>query len=125
MEIRTGVDIIEVNRIKEAIQDLDEKFLKRVYTNYEIEYCNSKNNMKYQHFAARFAAKEAVFKAISNKLKSKYDISWTDIEIKNDENGKPMFFIDKLNKCDIISKDISMSHIKDYAIASVSILLEN
>ena len=64
-------------------------------------------------------------KAISNKLKSKYDISWTDIEIKNDENGKPMFFIDKLNKCDIISKDISMSHIKDYAIASVSILLEN
>ena len=125
MQIKTGIDIIEVNRIKEAIQDLDEKFLKRVYTNYEIEYCNSKNNMKYQHFAARFAAKEAVFKAISNKLKSKYDISWTDIEIKNDENGKPMFFIDKLNKCDIISKDISMSHIKDYALASVSILLEN
>ena len=125
MQIKTGIDIIEVNRIKEAIQDLDEKFLKSVYTNYEIEYCNSKNNMKYQHFAARFAAKEAVFKAISNKLKSKYDISWTDIEIKNDENGKPMFFIDKLNKCDIISKDISMSHIKDYAIASVSILLEN
>lgn len=125
MQIKTGIDIIEVNRIKEAIQYLDEKFLKRVYTNYEIEYCNSKNNMKYQHFAARFAAKEAVFKAISNKLKSKYDISWTDIEIKNDENGKPMFFIDKLNKCDIISKDISMSHIKDYAIASVSILLEN
>ena len=125
MQIKTGIDIIEVNRIKEAIQDLDEKFLKRVYTNYEIEYCNSKNNMKYQHFAARFAAKEAVFKAISNKLKSKYDISWTDIEIKNDENGKPMFFIDKLNQCDIISKDISMSHIKDYAIASVSILLEN
>ena len=125
MQIKTGIDIIEVDRIKEAIQDLDEKFLKRVYTNYEIEYCNSKNNMKYQHFAARFAAKEAVFKAISNKLKSKYDISWTDIEIKNDENGKPMFFIDKLNKCDIISKDISMSHIKDYAIASVSILLEN
>ena len=125
MQIKTGIDIIEVNRIKEAIQDLDEKFLKRVYTNYEIEYCNSKNNMKYQHFAARFAAKEAVFKAISNKLKSKYDISWTDIDIKNDENGKPMFFIDKLNKCDIISKDISMSHIKDYAIASVSILLEN
>ena len=74
MQIKTGIDIIEVNRIKEAIQDLDEKFLKRVYTNYEIEYCNSKNNMKYQHFAARFAAKEAVFKAISNKLKSKYSI---------------------------------------------------
>ena len=77
--------------------------------------------MKYQHFAARFAAKEAVFKAVSDELENKFQI----IEIKNDENGKPMFFIDKLNKCDIISKDISMSHIKDYAIASVSILLEN
>ena len=125
MEIRTGVDIIEVNRIKESIEQIGQVFVDRIFTEKEQEYCEKSNKMKYQHFAARFAAKEAVFKAISNKLKSKYDISWTDIEIKNDENGKPMFFIDKLNKCDIISKDISMSHIKDYAIASVSILLEN
>lgn len=92
MEIKTGIDIIEVNRIEESINSLGEKFLKRVFTDYEIEYCNSKRNMKYQHFAARFAAKEAVFKAISSNLKSKYEIKWTDIEIRNDENRKTYVF---------------------------------
>ena len=123
MQVRTGIDIIEVKRIEDAINNLGESFLKRVYTEYEIEYCNSKNNMKYQHFAARFAAKEAVFKAISSTLKSKYDITWTDIEIKNDENGRPEFRINKLDGVNIISKDISMSHLKKYAVASVTIVL--
>ncbi len=91
MHIRTGIDIIEVNRIKESINSLGQKFLKRVFTDYEIKYCNSKNNMKYQHFAARFAGKEAIFKAISSSLKSKYDITWTDIEIKNDEEREAYF----------------------------------
>ncbi len=92
MQIKTGIDIIEVDRIEKSINSLGEKFLKRVFTDYEIKYCNSKNNMKYQHFAARFAAKEAVFKAISSSLRSKYDIKWTDIEIRNDENRKAYFF---------------------------------
>lgn len=92
MQIRTGIDIIEVSRIEESIKSLGEKFLKRVFTDYEIKYCNSKNNMKYQHFAARFAAKEAIFKAISDSLKSKYDITWIDIEIRNDENRKAYIF---------------------------------
>ena len=48
--------------------------------------------MKYQHYAARFAAKEAIFKAISSSLKTKYEITWTDIEIRNDENRKTYFF---------------------------------
>lgn len=91
MHIRTGIDIIEVNRIKESINSLGQKFLKRVFTDYEIKYCNSKNNMKYQHFAARFAGKEAIFKAISSSLKSKFEITWTDIEIKNDEERKAYF----------------------------------
>lgn len=92
MQIKTGIDIIEVDRIEESINSLGEKFLKRVFTDYEIKYCNSKNNMKYQHFAARFAAKEAIFKAISSSFESKYDITWTDIEIKNDENRKTYIF---------------------------------
>lgn len=126
MQIRTGIDIIEVSRIEESIKSLGEKFLKRVFTDYEIKYCNSKNNMKYQHFAARFAAKEAIFKAISDSLKSKYDITWTDIEIRNDENGRPTFSIDKLDKMiNIIDKDISISHIKEYAIASVTMLINS
>lgn len=126
MKIRTGIDIIEVSRIEESIKSLGEKFLKRVFTDYEIKYCNSKNNMKYQHFAARFAAKEAIFKAISDSLKSKYDITWIDIEIRNDENGRPTFSIDKLDKMiNIIDKDISISHIKEYAIASVTMLINS
>lgn len=92
MQIRTGIDIIEVSRMEETINSLGEKFLKRVFTDYEIKYCNSKNNMKYQHFAARFAAKEAIFKAISDSLKSKYEIRWIDLEIRNDENRKTYIF---------------------------------
>lgn len=92
MQIKTGIDIIEVSRIEKSIVTLGDKFLRRVYTDAEIEYCNSKNNMKYQHFAARFAAKEAVFKAISDLLGNKYDIVWTDIQIKNDESRKTYFF---------------------------------
>ena len=65
MKITTGIDIIEVDRIKKAIEDLDKNFLQRIYTEKEIEYCNKFKMAKYEHFAARFAVKEAVFKAIS------------------------------------------------------------
>ena len=75
MKITCGTDIIEIERVKESIENLGEKFLERVYTKKEIEYCESKKKQKYQHYAARFAAKEALFKAISWKLEDKYEIS--------------------------------------------------
>ena len=62
MNITCGTDIIEIERIKESIENIGEKFLKRVFTDKEIEYCESKKVQKYQHYAARFAAKEATFK---------------------------------------------------------------
>ena len=65
MEIKTGTDIIEVKRIEESINEFGDLFLHRVFTNDEINYCDSKKVAKYQHFAGRFAAKEAIFKAIS------------------------------------------------------------
>ena len=65
MEITCGTDIIEISRIKESIETQKEKFLNKIYTEKEIEYCESKKNQKYQHYAARFSAKEALFKAIS------------------------------------------------------------
>ena len=68
MKVTTGIDIIEVERIKEAILEVGDSFLNRIYTEKEIEYCNKSIAMKYQHFAARFAAKEAVFKAISEYI---------------------------------------------------------
>ena len=83
MKIKTGTDIIEIERVKASIEDTDRKFCERVYTEKEIEYCESKKMQKYQHYAARFAAKEAVFKAISKTLNGKYDITWKDIEVLN------------------------------------------
>ena len=61
MKSLVGTDIIEVDRIKEALKD--ERFTLRVFTDKEIDYCEKKRRSKYQHYAARFAAKEAVFKS--------------------------------------------------------------
>jgi len=120
MKIRTGVDIIEIDRIKQSIEDTDGKFCDRVYTQKEIEYCESKNAQKYQHYAARFAAKEAVFKALSPILESKYDIGWKDIEILNSEDGRP--YVNILNSnIEFSNIDISISHCKQYAVANVII----
>lgn len=122
MNITCGTDIIEVQRIQKAIENLDEKFLNEVYTKNEIEYCQSKNTMKYQHFAARFAAKEAVFKAISKILNSKYDITWKDIEVLNDESGRPYVILNREKIKQEIEIDISLAHIKDYATANCIIV---
>ena len=120
MKIRTGVDIIEISRIKESIESTEGKFCEKVYTENEIKYCESKKAQKYQHYAARFAAKEATFKAISSNLQNKYNIGWKDIEILNDENGRPFVKIlnEKFNKLSNLI-DISISHCKEYAVASV------
>lgn len=120
MIIKTGIDIIEIDRIKDSIEKTNGKFCEKVYTEKEIEYCESKKKQKYQHYAARFASKEAVFKAISPFLKSKFDIEWKDIEILNDKDGRPYVqIINKDIKIDDI--DISISHNKENAIASVVI----
>ena len=119
MKISCGTDIIEIKRIKESIEELGDKFLNRVYTDKEIKYCESKKSQKYQHYAARFAAKEAVFKAISGRLKNKYAIGWKNIEVINDENGRPyIHFLDTEIK-EIEEIDISISHCKAYATANV------
>ncbi len=129
MQIKSGIDIIEVDRIKRSIDELGENFIKRIYTEQEIKYCESKNNNKYQYYAARFAVKEAAFKAISVLLKDKYSISWKNVETINDKEGKPNIKFVALTKevekelSKIASIDVSISHIKEYAIASVNILL--
>lgn len=124
MKITTGVDIIEIERVKDSIKETNGKFCDRVYTEKEIRYCESKKAQKYQHYAVRFAAKEAVFKALSPLLNNKYDIEWKEIEVLNDENGRPYvkIFNDKANK--IQSIDISMSHCKEYAVANVIICFD-
>lgn len=124
MKISCGVDIIEIDRVKESIEQLGDKFLNRVFTDKEIEYCESRKNQKYQHYAARFASKEAVFKAISSKLKSKYEIEWKDIEVINTEDLRPIVNLKKEIK-GISNIDISISHCKEYAVAMVVVTCED
>ena len=122
MKIKCGTDIIEIKRIKESIETIGEKFLQRVFTEKEIEYCESKQQQKYQHYAARFAAKEAAFKAVSESLNDKYALSWQDVEINNDENGRPKININKINIDQIENIDLSISHCIEFACANVVVL---
>ena len=117
MKILNGTDIIEIDRIKQSIEKNGKAFLDRVYTRKEIEYCESKKNQKFQSYAVRFAAKEAIYKALSPYINFEY--SWTDFEILNDSNGRPFvnlkFWIKELD-----SLEISLSHCKDYAVSNVT-----
>ena len=125
MKINCGTDIIEIDRVKEAIERLENRFLNKIFTQKEIEYCESKKQMKFQHYAARFAAKEAVFKAISSNLENKYQIGWKNIEVKNNKQGKPTVEFLDIKVDGIKSIDISISHCKNYAIAMVVIIFDN
>ena len=125
MKITCGTDIIEIDRVKESIEELGEKFIKRVFTDKEIEYCESRKGQKYQHYAGRFAAKEAAFKAISKILDNKYYVCWKDFEIIDDEQGRPYLNLYNVNTKDIESIDISISHCKLYATANVVILFND
>lgn len=122
MKITCGTDIIEISRIKEDIEKIGESFINRIYTENEIKYCESKKNQKYQHYAVRFAAKEAVFKAISEFLDNKYSISWEDIEILNNSQGKPIVKLEGKQFNSLESIDLSLSHCKEYATANVVIV---
>ena len=124
MEIYTGTDIIEINRIKDAIKS--DTFIKKIFTEKEIEYCESKKDpARIQSYAARFAAKEAIFKAISKVLLLDYGMEWKSIEILKEETGRPYvnLKIDNKKKQNL-KMDVSLSHIKDYAVATAVAIYE-
>lgn len=121
MIISTGIDVVEVHRIEEAITRTP-RFAERVFTPAEREYCISKGKAKFQSFAARFAAKEAFLKAIKTGWRGK--ISWHDIEVVLDENGAPSFLLRDeaaviLRRSGAASVHLSISHTNNIAIASV------
>ena len=121
MVLGIGIDIIEIERIKKSVDDLGDAFLKKIYTQTELDYSLSRKN-KYQHLAARFAAKEAIYKALSNDTVTVY--SWQDIEIYNELNGLPKVKFygglkDYLNQGKEMK--ISMSHSENY-VTCVAIL---
>lgn len=118
MKLSSGIDIVEINRIQKSIEHIGEKFLDTIYTEEERKYCESHKNNKFQHYAVRFAAKEALFKALS-RFMDKDELTWKKFEIKNSSDGRPIVNIENEN---IISIDLTMSHCKEYAVANVVVL---
>lgn len=115
-----GTDIIEVERLHEAIAKHGKRFLDRVFTPLEQEYCYKHKEFA-RHFAGRFAAKEAIVKAFGVGLKT--GITWLDMEIYNDELGKPT--VRTFNHLAILAEGVeislSISHCESYA-TSVAIV---
>lgn len=115
MKVTCGTDIVEVDRIQDSIEQMQEKFLNKIYTEKEITYCKQSKAHQFEHFAARFAAKEAVFKAVSEYIDN-YSLDWKEVEILNNEKGRPYVNLKKeITQIDQV--DISLSHIKECAIA--------
>lgn len=117
MEIKCGTDIVEIERIQKAIEKTGDKFLHTVFTENEIAYCEAKKTQKYASYAARFAVKEAAFKALGDQMK-KDEMSWKKFEVVKAENGKPKLNINETIE-NLESVDVSISHCKLYATASV------
>lgn len=114
-----GTDIIECVRIAQMIEKHGEVFLTRVYTSEEIAYCSARKAAN-QHYAGRWAAKEAVLKAIGTGWSR--GINWTDVEVVNAPGGKPSIVLDGKARelCEehsIAEVLISISHCRNYAIA--------
>lgn len=117
MEPRTGVDLIEIERIAAAIERFGDRFLRRVYTEGEIRACRGRA----QSFAGRFAAKEAISKALGVGIRT---IPWKDIEILRDPRGKPTVHLHGkalsiAKRQNLTTFDVSISHSRTDAIAVV------
>ncbi|MFQ5672364.1 MAG: holo-ACP synthase [Nitrospinales bacterium] len=116
----TGIDIIEIARIKKSLQRFAGRFEEKVFTAPEIEYCRGKADPG-KHFAARFAVKEAVLKSLGTGMSR--GIAWKDIEVLNHaESGKPYLRMDGKGKVvfetlKLKHIHISISHEKHYAVA--------
>ena len=105
----TGIDIIEIDRVQKAVERWGQSFLNHVFTPQEIAYAQ-KYKFPYPHYAGRFAAKEAIFKAIGDDR-----ITWKDLNILNDHQGKPYCTFYKNGFHSTIF--LTISHSRDYAVA--------
>ncbi|MFZ5818138.1 MAG: holo-ACP synthase [Bacillota bacterium] len=117
----TGVDIIEVERIDQALRRHGDRFLRRVFTPGEIAYCEASDSHRCRRLAARYAAKEAALKAFGLGLR---EVKWTDIEVIRDDLGRPALRLagrlaEIAAQQGIARLHLSLSHCKEYAIAQV------
>lgn len=112
-----GVDIVEIARVAEALQRWGQRFLRRVYTEREVQYCRG----RVSELAVRFAAKEAVMKALGTGARG---VAWREIEVLPMRGGKPLVFLHgrARQRADALGLEdfaVSLSHSRDFAVASV------
>lgn len=117
----TGIDIVKIARIDEALKRFGRRFQERVFTAGERAYCRQKKE-PHLYFALRFAAKEAFAKALG--LGMRHGVTWKDIEISNEESGKPTLNVYGISaelcaRLGIQKKFVSLSHEKEYGVAIV------
>jgi holo-[acyl-carrier protein] synthase len=112
-----GIDIIEIERVRDVIRRHGDRFLTRIYTADEIAHCRG----RVSELAARFAAKEAVMKALGTGVRG---VGWRDIEVLPNRRGKPLVFLygrgaERAKRIELRGLEISLTHSRDFAIASV------
>lgn len=121
MTVGTGIDIAETQRIEQALERHGERFSRRVFTPSEIAYCEKFKN-KAERYAARFAAKEAAFKALGTGWAR--GIRWLDIEISHQPSGKPELLLtgraqELAEQLGVTHAVVSISHANRYVVAQV------
>ena len=121
MILGIGTDIIEVKRVRDVIERHGDRFINRLFTSIEIEYCSARKNAAL-HYAGRFAAKEAAFKAMGRGWGG--DISWKEIEVWNEPSGAPHlnFYgkaLDLIAEKKMARAYVSITHIEEFATAVV------
>ena len=126
MKSAIGIDIVEIKRLQKVSKRWGSPFLNKVYTKRELGYANQKR-FPYQHLAARFAAKEAIFKALG-EVETDF-VGWKNVEILNDDNGKPVVYWHgdaekSRKKRGIHSVVVSLSHTENYAVASAMLIFK-
>jgi len=119
--IGCGIDLVKIERIEKIIKRWGNDFTSRIFTSLEGEYCEKKKVNKFQSYAGRFAAKEALLKALGLGLRGD---NWKEIEIRNDKLGQPIIDISGKLKNIASVKGVSkyfitISHTKEYAVAQV------
>ncbi|MBM4124650.1 MAG: holo-[acyl-carrier-protein] synthase [Nitrospira sp.] len=124
--VGVGLDLVKITRIQALAERWQDRFLHRLYTDEERRYC-LKRASPYASLAGRFAAKEAVLKALGTGLAG--GIRWVDIQVLNDPNGKPVATVSGraetlLREAGVTGIHVSLSHDADYAIAEAVLTRE-
>ncbi len=117
MSLAVGIDLIAISRVRHVLERHAARFLRRVYTPEEVAFCRG----RVPELAARFAAKEAVMKALGTGARG---VAWREIEVLSDRRGKPLVYLygrarERAERIGLSALDVSLTHERDFAAAAV------